>query len=350
MNKLLFYILTIIITILISSFIGIKLFYKPFETVNISLYDGEEYNIKEKLDLTFSPYYYEDYEEDYESTNIRLSIERLYYNKLIKEKTIFDVNTLQFQNSVVIRSFETENNNADDFISYVNRIAIGRGLGYTNILNKVYKQGYEETRITDCEEPFFFEGGYNISKGLNFQTYYHQLFKSKTARKILFNEALSIVKNFSKTVPNDFRKRVVDELDILLVYSKTLPSTSYSESKTFTDYWKGFLYRRYFVDEIPLLEIQSSVLQAKKELNDLILEKDFAYELKINDDVGVYLSLNNFIITSYLNKNEIKFNKDRLLSIKHLMDNNGSYYQFTKTDLNGNEKKLLYDAKLNLIE
>jgi hypothetical protein len=344
MNKLFLYILTSTIAILISSFIAIKLFYKPFETIDISLYDGQEYNIKEKLDLTFSPYYYEDYDW---FTDVRR------YNELIKEKTIFDVNKLQFQNSVVIRSFETENNNADDFISYVNRIAIGRGLGYTNILNKSYIRGDGggvSITITDFIYAFFFDDGYNWNKNNNFQTYYHQIFTSKTARKILFSEALCIVKNFSKTVPNDFRKRVVDELDILLAYSKTLPSNSYSESKTFTDYWKGFLYRRYFVDKIPLLEIQSSVLQAKKELNDLILEKDFAYELKINDDVGVYLSLNNFIITSYLNKKEIKFNNDRLLSIKHLMDNNGSYYQFTKTDFNGNEKKLLYDAKLNLIE
>jgi hypothetical protein len=341
MNKIFLYILTSTIAILVSSFIGIKLLYKPFETIDISLYDGEDYNIKEKLDLTFSPYYSEDYDW---FTDIRG------YSDLEKSKTIFDVNTLQFQNSVVIRSFETENNNANDFISYANRIAIGQGLGYTNILNKVYQKGYDDTRITDCTYAFFFEGGYNWDKINNFRTYYHQIFKSKTARKVIFNEALSIVKNFSKTVPSDFRKRVVNELDILFAYSKTLPLTSYSESKTFTDYWKGFLYRRYFVDKIPLLEIQSSVLQAKKELNDLTLEKDFAYELKINNDVGIYLSLNNFIITSYLNKKEIKFNNDRLLSIKHLMDDNGSYYQFTKTDLNGNEKKLLYDTNLNLIE
>ena len=110
------------------------------------------------------------------------------------------------------------------------------------------------------------------------------------------------------------------------------------------------MYRRYFVDKIPLLEIQSSISQAKQELNALILETEFAYELKINDDVGVYLSLNNFIITSFLNKKEIKFKKEQLISIKHLMDNNGSYYQYTKIDENGYEKKLLYDVKLNLIE
>jgi hypothetical protein len=55
MIKLLFYILATTITILISSFIGIKLFHKPFEILEISLSDGEEYNIKEKLALTFTP-------------------------------------------------------------------------------------------------------------------------------------------------------------------------------------------------------------------------------------------------------------------------------------------------------
>ena len=181
MNKLIFYILTIIIVVFISSFIGVNLLNKSFETIEISLSDGEEYNIKEKLDLTFSPYYYEDYDW---FTDVRS------YNDLIKSNTIFDVTNLQFNNSVVIRSFENENNNANDLISYANRIAIGRGLGYTNLLNKVYIQGNEDTRITDCIYAFFFEGGYRWPKIQNFPAYYHQLFKSKSARKILFNEAL----------------------------------------------------------------------------------------------------------------------------------------------------------------
>ena len=313
---------------------------KSFTTLELSMADGEEYVIAENIDLFFTPYYF-DFENDT-------------YNDLIKKSTLFDVRTLSFQNSVVIRSFETETNNANDFVSYVNRIAIGRGLGYTNILNKgdLNYEGREESLITD----FLYATGYpdqvsyNWDKTGNFHTYYHQILQSKTARNILFDEALNIVKNVCKNVPNDFRRRVVNELDALLEYSKTLPNTSYTEKKVFADYWKGFLYRRYFIDKVPLSEIQSQIAYAKKELSELILEHEFACELKINKDLVIFLSLGNFKVKSNLNQKEIPFKNKQLVKIKHLADKISSYYQLMLLDSNGDEIRLLYDAKLNQIE
>lgn len=313
---------------------------KSFSTIELSLADGEEYVITENIDLLFTPYY-----DDFENST---------YNYLIEKSTFFDVRTLSFQNSVVIRSFETETNNANDFVSWVNRIAIGRGLGYANILNQgdLNNEGIEESLITNflyaTWDPDMVS--YNWDKIDNFQSYYHQIFRSKTARKILFDEALNIVKNLCKNVPNDFRRRVVNELDALLEYSKTLPNTSYSEKKVFADYWKGFLYRRYFIDKVPLSEIQSQIAYAKKEISELILEHEFACELKINKNLVIFLSLGNFKLKSNLNQKEISFKNKQLVKIKHLADKYSSYYQFMFLDSNGDEVRLLYDAKLNQIE
>jgi len=313
---------------------------KSFNKIAIELKDGEKYDFRKNLGLEIidKPYYTD---RDVE------------YN----DSTIFNTNNFKFVKSPIIRSLETNDNNASDIIRFVNLSIDNDYLTYLDILD------VDGDYLP--EESLAFR---NISeipadeKSLYFTNYCRSLFKNSTARKILFDDGLNVVKNYCSIVPNDFRKRVQSELDNLLSFTNTLPTLTYNESKRFEDYWKGFIYRRYFTDKVPIIEIQNNLIRAKKELKALNLIFDYSYEVFINNEISVFVSQFGFALYSHSNNKLIRFNNQYLLGLSYFKDENGSFYSISKHEERckycGEEKirthysikKLLYDSKLNLIE
>ena len=299
---------------------------KAAKRTDITLKDGESYSLYQ-LDMSFIP------QHDSESDG---------YAGYLSSKVLFDPATLTFAKSAVIRSFDTQQNNGNDLIAYANSIAANRGLGYTNTLAESGTVSFS----------FYAFMGENISpeKDMNFGPYIHTLFQSKTARTILFDEALRIVKGYCKWVPGDFRRAVLKEIDRLIQFTKTLPTKTYSESEYFEDYWMGFLYRRHLVDKVPVTEIQAQLTKARTELSALQIDTDYTHEIRVNQDISVFWTPQQAILISNLTKKEFTVEDKRLTEIKLLMDNNKPHYLFTFMGASGESKKMLFDSRMTLIE
>lgn len=247
-------------------------------------------------------------------------------------------------NSAIIRSFETDSNNVNDLVDYV------------NYLSKDVNIGYWETKPSVIAFPHFaFPSGneFDWKRADGFENYYHTFFKSKTARSFLFNQALDIVVSLCKSYPADFKKKILKELDELLLFSNSLKLIDPSyDANDFNDYWKGFLLRRYYTDNVPISEIQSSIVKAqtKIKLVDVSKQADAMYEININNHITLFYSSEKFSIYSKSSEKEISFGTEvSLKEIKYLKDNFGDYYQLIGFK-NSEPIKYLYDKNLVKID
>jgi hypothetical protein len=248
-------------------------------------------------------------------------------------------------NSAIIRAFETDSNNIYDLITYTNSISANRNVGYWSII--------PDARISDPTYAFFDKEGYVWRKIEGFSNYYHRLFKSKAARTILFNQALDIVVSLCKSYPSDFKNSVLKELEQLLIFTNSLQTISAStDTDDLNDYWKGFIFRRYQLDNVPITEIQTSIINAQTKIKAIDVSKrpDAMYEININDQVTFYYSSEKYVLYSKSSAKEIPFTYETTVQkIKFLKDNTGDYYQLTGTN-NSASFTYLYDKNLMKIE
>lgn len=271
-----------------------------------------------------------------------------------KKEDLIVNKSLPIFNSAIIRSFETDSNNVMDFITYANSISANRNVGYWSVIpHTFYGDQYSNTRISDPTYAFWDDNGGIWNKISGFENYYHKIFKSKTARSIIFNQALDIVCSLCKTYPSDFKKSVLKELDQLLHFANSLKAISpTTDTDKLNDYWKGFIFRRYQLDNIPITEIQTSIVyaQAKIKAIDVSKQPDAMYEININNQVLFYYSSENFILYSKSSLKEILFSYETLVqNVKYLKDNAGEYYQLTGSK-NSIPFTYLFDKNLVKIE
>jgi hypothetical protein len=258
-------------------------------------------------------------------------------------------------NSAIIRSFETDSNNVMDLVTYANSISANRNVGYWSLIPYIYYgTEYSQTRISSPTYAFADEKySYDWKKIGGFRKYYHNIFKSKTARTILFDQALDIVCSLCKSYPSDFKKLVLKELDQLLLFSNSLKTISpTTDTDKLNDYWKGFVFRRYKLDNIPITEIQTAIInaQAKIKAIDISKQPDAMYEININNQVTFYYTNEKFTFYSKSSSKEISFTYETSVqTVKYLKDNAGEYYQL-KGSKNSIPFTFLYDKNLLKIE
>lgn len=271
------------------------------------------------------------------------------------DKTLIKKSSLTLFNSAIIRSFENDSNNFMDLITYANHISANRNMDYWNLRPYIYyaktpnksfiyknvkpkihdtntDKDYFSTTISDPRYAFFKEStGYDWKKYEGFNHYYHKLFKSQTARKLLFEQALNVVYSLCNSYPSDFKKSVLLELDQLLIFTQSLKSgRTISNTDDLNDYWKGFIYRRYKIDNIPLSEIENSIINAQSKIqsSDVKQNPEALYEISINNQVTLLYSIQKVTIYSKSSDKEIIFNYDIIIDdIKYFKDDTGEYYQ-----------------------
>jgi hypothetical protein len=324
MRKLNAAIAALFIFIVLSAFFSAN-FHKGAQELKITMDDGDTYSF---LDLNLDLY---DNIHDRENPD--------YYTANL----FFDADTLTVPGSGELEQFATGNNNAKDLISYVNRISLGRGLGYRNVYDR---KGSSDGTITDHRYAFLDSAGYIVwNKTDNFSEYYHSLFKSQLARGLLFNEALGIVHRMTQKYPADFKKRVITEIDSLIVFTKSLKKRVYSENKDFKVYWEGFIYRRYFVDKVPAGEIESALKKARNTLSAVKPLSDHGHKVTFNNSFTVYSSAGVFILASESNKKELSFN-GAIEQVKYIK---GKGFEITYTDKKRKLHSVTYTAQLKKI-
>jgi hypothetical protein len=275
-------------------------------------------------------------------------------NPLQKEDLIIG-KSFPVLNSAIIRSFETESNNVTDLITYANHIASNRNVGYWSLIPNIYYDDgqYSDTRISDPVYAFHDDNGYIWIKINGFRKYYHSLFKSKAARAILFNQALDIVVSLCKSYPSDFKKSVIRELDQLLIFTNSLETLNPStDTDKLNDYWKGFIFRRYYLDNIPISEIKTSIINAQTKIKEIDVsnQPDAMYEININNQITFFYFNEKYILYSKSSAKEIPLTYETSVqNIKYLQDNTGDYYQLTGIK-NSVPFTYLYDKNLLKIE
>ena len=205
--------------------------------------------------------------------------------------------------SAILRSFDSDTNNINDFKIYVNDLLINKYVDYWQVTPN------SNSRLSDFR--YIFEennSDFNWEKISGFGYYYHNLFRSKSARTVLFKKALDFIEVMCRIYPIDFKKRVLIELESLLKFTNTIKFISLNNDIEYEDYWEGFIVRRHFIDNVPVLEIQNSILEAINRIKNMTPTNTFnaLYEItKINynkvkgelDDVK-----NNFKIISKYRK------------------------------------------------
>ena len=269
-----------------------------------------------------------------------------------KKGELININSIPNFNNAILRSFETDSNNAFDLVTYVNYISEDRNFGYWSVIPKVL---YEvDDPLANIPDPsYVFHGGRGDFVSSNFfMAYYRNLFTNKVARSILFKHALNIVSNLCKSYPSDFKVMVLKEIDRLIAFTYTLESISPSiDTDSYNDYWKGFIYRRNKLDKIPSNEILNSLLNAKEVIQniDVSNQADAMYEFTINEKIIAYFASEKTTLRSKINAKEIYFDQTYTIKkVKLLKDNTGEYYQIIGTK-NNTPIKFLFDNNLNRI-
>lgn len=270
-----------------------------------------------------------------------------------KKGELIKINSIPNFNNAILRSFETDSNNAIDLVTYVNSINEYRNFGYWSVIPKgIYDEDKIFAHISDPTYAFSEENGYNWKKINSFNSYYRNLFTNKTARNILFKQALNVVSNLCKSYPSDFKVMVLKEIDRLINFTNTLESLSPSiDTDEYNDYWKGFVYRRNKLDNIPSSEILNSLLNAKEVIKsvDVANQPDAMFEFNINGQIIAYFASEKTTLRSKMNAKEIYFdNTITIKKVKHLKDNTGEYYQLIGTK-NNTPINYLFDNNLNRI-
>lgn len=310
---------------------------------------------------------------DGETLEIEPLINPTQKDDLIKE------NLITVNNSAIIRSFETDSNNVMDIMTYANSIASYRNLGYWSVIpNITYATSLSEIsskpqaklnesnyygliasdnvvrdRISSSVYAFYTPNDtYDWKKIDGFDNYYHRLFKNKTARTLLTEQGIEIVCNLCKEFPSDFKALMLKELAQLLQFTNYLNTSKKIDTDNLNDYWKGFIFRRNKFDNVPLNEIQATLIKAQTKIKALDVSKqpDAMYEININSQVTLYYSCEKFTFSSNNSSKEISFTYETTVqNVKYLKDITGEYYQLSGFK-NSKPFTYLYDKNLTKIE
>lgn len=252
-------------------------------------------------------------------------------------------------NSVIIKSFDSENINSNDLINYLNNIVKNRNIGYAGISPNNYNtlgyNGYVRSKKSNRISSF----SYYINSGLDnkFSKYYHDLFKNNYARKILIDKCSEYLVSTCEKYPKDFKYNLIQELNLLLEFTNELDSLNNIDTDRLRSYWEGFIYRRNKIDEISVNEIQETIKNLITKIS-LVNTNDLPEALinfNINNSLTVLCKSNNLELIS---KNGVRIEinpKVKINSIKYLEDNSGSFYQF-EGKKNGISCKYLFSDEL----
>ena len=274
------------------------------------------------------------------------------FNNVERKDMIPDLHSIDL-NSVIVRSYETEVNSANDFVDYTNHIARNRSLGYWSIVPYTYYgDRYSNTRISSYTYALRNDDNSFDWPCINgFSDYYHSIFRNKVARTFLFNQALSIVQRLCNTYPSDFRTSVLNEISSLIRFSEHVHMISpATDTEKLDNYWQGFILRRHYVDEIPSDEILSALERAFVAIDEIDVSNQpkAMIEVSINDQLSLYYTQGKLTLSSKDSLNEIEFGYATNISeIKYLVDTSGEYYLLIGTDKSG-PFRYLYDK--NLVE
>jgi len=252
------------------------------------------------------------------------------------------------KNSALLRTFSTEINNAGDFGKYVNRIQVGRYLGYWNTLT----ENRYGNQITDYLYAFP-NGSYGIEwdkvKGFGFL--YKKVFDNRTARKILFDIALDVVVYWCNNLPKDFTTHLINSIEELKQFTLSIEKDDWIHPKD-PDYWKGFILRRIENNNVSTQEVQKLLNIASNKLKSIDISKqpDGLYKLTINNNIAVIVYKSYYTLYHLDTGREVKMEyNNNLKNIIYFNDKKNEYYVF---DINKNKEefRLIYDSKLNIIE
>ena len=273
-------------------------------------------------------------------------------------QNLIDNTYFKFSSPAFLRTFSTELNNTQDFITYINFIHNTRGLGYWNTLTN-NKQS--KNTISDCLYAFpINDVTFDWNKINGFKTYYKTIFNSKTARKILFDAAIDIVSYWCEKLPIDFYLDIKNEINKLLKFTDKLKVKSLSEINKLghydlRSYWEGFIVRRITENGVQIDEIQELLNSGMSELKKIDQSKlsDVYFKLRVNNDIEVLFKRSRLYLLGVTNNKKIrlKIMPKNLKEIKYFSDETSEYYVFITYDFYGREVyRCTYDNNLNLIE
>lgn len=263
-------------------------------------------------------------------------------------------NLSPFLSSPTLTKFDTDSNQVVDLVTYVNSIGGYRNLGYWSISPSQNWETSDDANTINSPTYSFYvpnDDSYDWTKIDGFTTYYHILFRDKAARTILFDQALESVLILCKNNPDDFRQRILKELDVLLKFTNSL-----NEKKVFTDegidklknYWMGFIYRRFKEDKVPLTEIKTCIIKAQTKLKEMstYLQADSYYSYDLNGQISLLYSTQGFKLVNSTNFNEVKYELDKKVEyIKYMKSSNGDTYEVNGTSKAGGFTEV-YDKNL----
>lgn len=270
-----------------------------------------------------------------------------------KKDDLFNKKAYSNVNSAVLRSFDNDSNNINDLVKYANFISETRNIGYWSVIPfTYYGETFSNTRISDPSFAFQNQSGFDWKKISGFRTYYHTLFKNKSARTILANQAINFICTLTNAYPSDFKTSIKKELSTLLTFTYTIKQNGViPNTDKLNDYWKGFILRRVRVDNVPISEIQSTIIeaQAKIESIDVKAQADAMYEITVNNQISITYAIEKFKVTSKTSPNELQFGYE--VSIENIIftrDNTGDYYMLAGFQ-NGKPFRWLFNKNLERV-
>lgn len=260
--------------------------------------------------------------------------------------------------ALYLKKMDTDSNQILDLVTYVNSIGGYRNLGYWTISPSQYWETTDDAFTVNNPTYSFFvpnDDSYDWTKIDGFSRYYHTLFRDKTARTLLFDQALESVIVLCKKYPDDFRQRILKELDGLLAFTNTL-----NAKKVLTDegidklnnYWKGFIYRRFKEDKVPLEEIKTCITTAQTKLKEIATydqaKSYFGYEL--NGQISLLYSSEGYKLFSSSSFQEVKFELGKKVEyIKYTKSTSGDSYEIKGITKAGNFTET-YDKNLKKLK
>ena len=246
--------------------------------------------------------------------------------------------------SAIIRSFDSDSNNVNDLKLFVGDIFNREYIDYWTIT--------PPSRLGDPLYVFNLENGeFDWRKKNGFSDYYHLLFRNKITRTLLFKKGLDFVETICKIYPSDFKKRIIIELESLLKFTNDIKFISFKDDLEFENYWQGFIVRRHFTDNVSIIEIQNSIIEAinKLKFSSPTASYSALYEININDQITLFYTGEGTYVSTFTGENKFSFKIDEsIISIRFLRDLSGDYYQITTTSETG-DKKYLFSKNLEPI-
>jgi len=285
--------------------------------------------------------------EDRETVNLASIIDPVKKDDLFNRKPFPNIT------AAVVRSFDNDTNNVIDLVNYANFVSESRNLGYWSVIPfTYYGETFSNTRIADPTYTFRDQSSYDWKKISGFRNYYHLVFRNKGARTILADHTIDFLCTLCKAYPSDFKTKLNKELSILLAYTNTLkPTSPYTNTDRLNDYWKGFILRRVKSDNIPITEIQSTIIKAQARIDSLDVKNqpEAMYEIVINNQISLLYAIDNFKLISKSSAIELKFGYEvSLQSIFFNKDSTGDYYMMSGSQ-NGKPFKWLYNKNLERV-